>query len=235
MIVCVLFALPLYLTELTGEVAYQTDEFIVNDAAEAFYHNGTVVSRTSLQGFLIYPGTGWTFAIHGFFLHFIDFHIFVSRSWVFILYLLAALGVGAVAGKLYGKPAGFIAFIFAYFAKAYIITPEWRADHQLPAVIAWIIFFYLILRDVQRPKLALFLHFIMGLIVTQTVQVHAMGIIIACSFSFIYLVEYVYKAKQTRQLNCFISDDFLWDRRIIGRSSALLHECPTDWWLSSIN
>lgn len=170
---------------------FEPDEALWADSSVALFTAGGMYGRT-IDGppMLIEPGRGWISAGYGWALYHIAFDLSVGRTWVFVAYLIAFAGIGAVTSRLHGWRTGLVAIFVAILSLTFIPHLIYRPNNQIPAVAIFIMFFALQARHSKRQLSAGIWHFLCGLLATLSLQVHASGVIFAVAFSLFYLLDF---------------------------------------------
>ncbi len=186
-VLCALWLIPIAITALTTK-DFSPDEAHWADYATSPYIVGGLYARTWLnEPVVITPGIGWSVAAYGWLLEHAAFDIRVGRLWNMGAYLLSFVGIGALAWRLYGGAAAWIAIALSFFSGAFFPFADYRPDQQLPFAAGWILF------TAAQARLGLrhhgLWHTLCGLFCALSLQLHAAGAYIAVGVGLFYLVE----------------------------------------------
>lgn len=199
-LVIALILIPAFITTLT-ERTFSPDEATWADYATSPFVAGGMYVRTWLrEPLVIEPGRGWSTVIYGWLLENVYFDIRMGRIFNFVGYLLGFAGIGVVAAQLYGREAALISVAFATLSRSFVVSFDYRPDHQLPLGLMLVMLVVLQARRSERRFVRRFWHFVAGLLVTLTLQIHAAGIVFIFAFSVFYFAEFMLHSYRKHQL-----------------------------------
>jgi len=191
LVLVALFLLPMFITAATGR-AFSPDEATWADYASSPFVAGGMYVRTWLrEPLIIEPGRGWSTLLYGWLLQNVAFDIWVGRVFNFVGYLLAFAGIGAVTARLYGRTAAIFSVAFAVLSRSFIVSLDYRPDHQLPLALMLIMLCVLQARQTDNKIWRRLLHIAAGLLATLTLQIHAAAVVFIAAFSLFYAAEFV--------------------------------------------
>lgn len=228
----VILAIPILITILTG-LPYSPDEAHWADYATSPYVAGGLYSRTWHDvPVTIKPGLGWSVAGYGWLLENVAFDVRVGRLWNAAAYLLAFVTIGVVTQRLYGRDAAWIAIAVGFLTMAFFPVMDYRPDHQLPFALTLLT--YLVVRTRGAQSRRWLADFLVGLLATLSLQLHAAGIVFAAGFSLFYVAEYAvnsYRHVTTAQgaeavLAAPLSTEHNWSDRGFQPLVLLTHSSP---------
>lgn len=184
-----LVAIPITLMTLLGR-PYSPDEAIWADIAASYRRVGSVsYSLAHNIPYTITPGIGWIHALHGEFQWMFDFDIRVARMFQLVTYGLGILGLGLLSTRLYGKSAGLRVILMAIVGSSFLIVFDYRADHMLIFPQAFAFFCIVSAWQSTTIQQRLIWNFLAGLLITLSLQFHAVGLAYAIGMSLFYLLE----------------------------------------------
>jgi hypothetical protein len=202
-LVVTLTLIPTFVTTLTIRT-FSPDEATWADYATSPFVAGGMYVRTWLrEPLVIEPGRGWSTLAYGWLLENVSFDIKVGRVFNFVGYLVGFAGIGVVAAQLYGREAALMSVAFATLSRSFLVSYDYRPDHQLPLGLMLITFFALQARRSEGRRNRRFWHFAAGLIAALTLQIHAAGITFVFAFSVFYFVEFAFASYHKRQFMSF--------------------------------
>ncbi len=195
--------IPVFITALT-ERTFSPDEATWADYATSPFVAGGMYVRTWVrEPLVIEPGRGWSTAIYGWLLENVYFNIRMGRIFNFAGYLLGFAGIGAVAAQLYGREAALVSVLFAMLSRSFTVSFDYRPDHQLPLGLMLVMLAVLQARRRKRQSLQRFWHFVAGLLVTLTLQIHAAGIVFIFAFSVFFFAEFMLHSYRKRKITLY--------------------------------
>ncbi|MBN1451816.1 MAG: hypothetical protein JW963_12440 [Anaerolineales bacterium] len=191
---------PMFIGALSGR-RFTPDEAVWADMASSAFLGEGIYARVNLEKpFLIEPGRGWSVAAYGWLLTHVSFDLLVGRIWNFAANLVAFVGIGALAARLYGRKAALISVIFAILARGFIQVVDYRPDHQLSGASVFIVLAAVQAHHSRRPFSRYLWHFTCGLLGPLSMELHAAGIVFAFGLSLFYLGEYMWLSYQQRRM-----------------------------------
>lgn len=181
---------------------YSPDEAIWSNIAISFFTFDGLYNRLSFyEPFHITPGIGWITAVYGWLLHNMTFDLQVGRAMQFVIYTMTVGAIGFFGTRLYNYRVGLVAMIIAFFGSAYFHTVDYRPDHFV-ALGQMLAFGTLIsARKSQKPLTQSLLHFFTGLLITLSMQLHAVAIVFAIGLSLFYTGDFIWCIWKERKLS----------------------------------
>lgn len=206
----------LLLTVLT-RFPFSPDEAHWADYASTAIVGEGIYARTWLMTpTVISPGLGWSVAAYGWVLEHVAFDIRTGRVWDYAGDLLAIVGVGLLAGQLYGRRAALAGMAFACLSRAFFPVFDYRPDHQLAFAASFVLLAAVVARRSPRPAVQHGAHLACGFLATLSMQLHAAAIAFAVGMSAFYLVEWWVRGRN-RAANRAATAALLW----FGAGAAL--------------
>lgn len=184
-------SIPIILFTLLGR-PFSPDEAIWADVAASYRRTGNL-SYTLANNipYRITPGLGWIHVLHGEIQWLFDFDIRVARAFQLVIYGLGILSLGLLSKQLYGKWAGVTVMVMAVVGSSFLIVFDYRPDHFLilPQALAFFCAVTAWQSTSTRPRLIW--NFLAGLLITLSLQFHAVGLAYAIGMSLFYALEFV--------------------------------------------
>lgn len=190
----------LYVTNLVA-LPFNPDEAIWAERGSTYLLTGSLYYRTGFYFPLkIEPGLGWITAAYGHLLNIIAFDIRVGRTIVFIHALLIVLGVGLVAKRLYGAQVGWMSGLITFFSFVPFEWPDYRPHYFI--VLGQLLAFYAVIFARQTPNksLSFSAHFVAGLGITLSMQLHASALGFIIGLSLFYGLEFLVQLAKHRRV-----------------------------------
>src|SRR5690606_22390406 len=98
------------------------------------------------------------------------------RVFQLVIYGLGILGLGLLSTRLYGKSAGLRVMMMAIVGSSFLIVFDFRADHLLVFPQAFAFFCAASAWQATTFRQRLVWNFLAGLIITLSLQFHAVGL-----------------------------------------------------------
>lgn len=191
-----LVLIPLYIGAVSDR-RFEPDEAFWAEFTEAVFSAGGLYSRTHLwPPEVITPGQGWLNVGFGWLLHTFGFHLIIGRTLQFASYLVAFVGIAALAWRLYGRTAALLAAGVAVLSQGFIPVVEYRPNLQMHAFAT---FMTLVAAQARRSSRRARWDFGCGLLATLSMQAHASGMIFTGAFFLVYLGEFLWPSYRRRQ------------------------------------
>ena len=190
--------IPIAITALTAR-PFSPDEALWASIGYSLFSHGGLYSYTNLApAWIITPGFGWSVGGYGWALTHLAFSPFVGRLWNLIGFWLAFAGIGLVTARLYGRAAGWVSAGVAALGMYFITALDYRPSHQLEATVMLILLVLLQARF-SRGR-ARGWHWLTGLLVGLSLQMHAAAIVYVFGFSLFYLLDAVWRLYRQRDV-----------------------------------
>lgn len=200
-ILLLFMAVSVVIMSLRGR-PFSPDEAIWADIATSWRVNGGLYySTANYLHMTLFPGVGWINALYGELLWLADVDIRVGRVFRLVVLGMATVSLAMVANKLYGRFAGLVVIVVLLIGSPFFRAVDYRPDHFI--ILAQGLIFYCLVSAWQTPTGKPIWHWYMlaGLLVTGSMQLHAIGLTYAIGVSLFVAGEVVWSVYRRRQLN----------------------------------
>ncbi|MEM6280828.1 MAG: hypothetical protein AAF787_01430 [Chloroflexota bacterium] len=199
-VLMLLAMIPVAITGL-GINQYEPDEGHYADIATTYFADGGVYYKSwGAPFYVIRPGLGWFYVVYGIVLETFGYSVYISRVLNLLIYGLFLWGAYRVAAQLYGR--GTALTVLGVAAVGLVLLPDWEyrpAKFVLPVGV-WA--FDLALRAHRGSGWRYSaMHTGVGLLVTLALQLHAVCIVAALTFSLYYALRTLWRLWYERTLS----------------------------------
>ncbi|MBI5671255.1 MAG: hypothetical protein HZC41_24930 [Chloroflexi bacterium] len=200
LVLLVVLMWPLLLLGSVTIRMFEPDEAAWADYSTSIFVADGVYARTWLQEpVAIRPGLGYALVGYGWLLENVSFNIATGRIIQFASYVVAFIGVAAIAWRLYGRVVGVACLVMTSFSFSFLAYNEYRPNLQLPAIAVLIVLCALEGRYQLVGRGALGWHFLCGLLAALSLQLHASGVVYIAAFSVFYILEVAWVFYRSRR------------------------------------
>lgn len=192
-----LILIPGTISSLTRR-QFSPDDAQWADMATTFFVEGGVYMRTWRQEpILISPGFGWFNVAYGWVLENIAFHPFTGMLWNLLGDGLSVIGIGLLTNKLYGRRIAWTAVVITVFQTRLWESPHYRPDYWVLVTSTFALWLMVSGLKAQGRWRYLY-HFLAGLLITLSMQVHSITLVFTISISLFYLIHTLRECYQQR-------------------------------------
>lgn len=210
---CVLSVVILLIPLIIQNIAVYThtpDEAFWADYASTLWQRGGLYSRTwAGEPMLIKPGVGWSVGMYGFLLQYVAFDIRIGRLWIVCFTLLCIGLVGLLSRRLYNSTVAMLAMVVAALSMTFFPYSDFRPDYLISLVAPFAAWCLLRGRDAATTPRRVMWAALCGFCVTQSLNLHAVGVVIAVAFALFIGLEALRAAVMTKRVDMLETGGFV--------------------------
>ena len=187
-----------------GMNIYQPDEAHYADIATSFYADGNLYNKSWLSPpSPIQPGLSWFFVAYGGLLERFGYSVYLGRVLSLAVYALFFGGLYAATHALYGRSVAAVALALGLVSAAFLPAWDYSPNRFVLGLSVWALYLMLCGRE-RRDWKGMLLHALVGLMLTQGLNLHPISIVPALAFSLFYGAYFGGRALWQRQIKLAI-------------------------------
>lgn len=199
-ILAVLIGLIVIVATLTAQL-YTPDEAIWANIASSYRVAGGLFYRAAnYMPLSVAPGLGWIHVVHGELQWLFDFDVRIARAFNLAFKGLGCLALWLLSDRLYGRAAAWTVVLLTVIGSEIFRAFEYRPDHFLIFGQAITFFCVVMAWQAKRRLSRLLWHMLAGLLITLSMQLHAIALGFILGISLFYVLDFALTSFRQRRI-----------------------------------